>query len=292
MSDTNSEPVQPTDPNLLTGRVVIQASAGTGKTYSLTVLVVRHVAERDLTADQLLMVTFTNAATTELRDKTRDQARNTLNRLRNGDRSQPWMAPMMASEESISRAVTNLEAFLAHFDDATITTIHGFCQIILKKAGLQSPAPPSYVVRDNVDDIVLVSEESLSRALLLLLERAKLVVEPAGAAAFAAVMDNPTFFEPPVAVTLSGGNIDPLLLLRVIRHGLVAAGRYLTVECRLKDSPGSLAGLLADIGATQSNIVEVDHNRIDPHLGVDEVDIVVQMETRGEQHRDEVLRLL
>ena len=151
---------------------------------------------------------------------------------------------------------------------------------------------PFDIIRDNVDDIVLVSEESLSRALLLLLERAKLVVEPAGAAAFAAVMDNPTYFEPPVAVTLSGGNIDPLLLLRVIRHGLVAAGRYLTVECRLKDSPGSLAGLLADIGATQSNIVEVDHNRIDPQLGVDEVDIVVQMETRGEQHRDEVLRLL
>jgi exodeoxyribonuclease V beta subunit len=141
-------------PTLETGRVVIQASAGTGKTYALTVLAVRHVAERGIEAGKLLMVTFTNAATAELRDKTREQARETLHRLRINDRSQPWMAQMMADEDSIRRAITNIESFLARFDDTTITTIHGFCQVVLRRAGLQSPAPPGYTVRDEVDDII------------------------------------------------------------------------------------------------------------------------------------------
>src|SRR5205814_6803371 len=90
------------------------------------------------------------------------------------------------------------------------------------------PGPvPFALVRELVDDIVTVSEESLSRALLLCLERAKLVVEPAGAAGVAAVMDEPAAFEPPVVVVVSGGNIDPVLLLRVLRHGMASAGRYL-----------------------------------------------------------------
>ena len=139
---------------LETGRIVIEASAGTGKTYSLTVLVVRHVAERGLTADQLLMVTFTNAATAELREKTREQAQETLQHLRNETMEHPWMAAMLASEDSRNTAIANLQQFLSHFDDTTITTIHGFCQIVLRRAGLHSPAPQNYVVQDNVDDII------------------------------------------------------------------------------------------------------------------------------------------
>ena len=92
------------------------------------------------------------------------------------------------------------------------------------------PGPvPFALVRELVDEIVTVSEESLSRALLLCLERAKLVVEPAGAAGVAALLDDPRAFEPPVAVVLSGGNIDPLLLMRVLRHGLAVAGRFLSL---------------------------------------------------------------
>jgi len=145
-------------PQLETGRVVVEASAGTGKTYSLTVLVVRHVAERSLTADQLLMVTFTNAATAELREKTREQAQETLQRLRssknNSNLEHPWMTTMLATPEARATAIANLQQFLSHFDDTTITTIHGFCQIVLRRAGLHSPAPQNYVVQDNVDDII------------------------------------------------------------------------------------------------------------------------------------------
>ena len=153
-------------------------------------------------------------------------------------------------------------------------------------------AVPFAIVRDLVDDIETVTEDEISRAVLLLLERAKLLVEPAGAAATAAVLANPKSFEPPVAVVVSGGNVDSLLLMRIIRHGLAAAGRYLTVTVRVPDKPGSLARLLAEVKDMQANVLEVQHDRLDAGLGVDEVDIVVQMETRGHEHCEEVLDAL
>ena len=143
---------------------------------------------------------------------------------------------------------------------------------------------PFAIVAELVDDIVTVTEDELSRAVLLLLERAKMVVEPAGAAAAAAVLAHPEDFEPPVAVVLSGGNVDPLLLLRIIRHGMAAAGRYLTIAVRMDDRPGSLARLLTDIQALHANVIDVEHNRVDAGLRVDEVDIVVHVETRGVEH--------
>jgi threonine dehydratase len=143
---------------------------------------------------------------------------------------------------------------------------------------------PFALVQQYVDEITTVSEDEISRAVLLLLERAKLVVEPAGAAAAAAVLARPDAFEPPVAVVISGGNVDSLVLLRIIRHGLAAAGRYLTLVVRMPDKPGSLARLLNDIQALHANVVDIEHNRVDAGLRVDEVDIVVHVETRGPEH--------
>jgi threonine dehydratase len=143
---------------------------------------------------------------------------------------------------------------------------------------------PFAIVQQHVDDIVTVTEEQISRAVLLLLERAKLIVEPAGAVAAAAVLADPEAFEPPVAVILSGGNVDSLVLLRIIRFGLASAGRYLTLAVRMPDRPGSLARLLNDIQAMHANVVDIEHNRVDAGLRVDEVDIVVHVETRGPEH--------
>ncbi len=151
---------------------------------------------------------------------------------------------------------------------------------------------PFALVRDYVDEVTTVSEDEISRAVLLLLERAKLVVEPAGAAAAAAVLARPDAFEPPVAVVISGGNVDSLVLLRIIRHGLAAAGRYLTVTVRMQDRPGSLARLLNDIQALHANVVDIEHNRVDAGLQVDEVDIVVHVETRGPEHCTALLESL
>lgn len=151
---------------------------------------------------------------------------------------------------------------------------------------------PFGIVRDLVDQIRTVSEEEISRAVLLLLERAKLVVEPAGAAATAAVLARPEDFEPPVAIVLSGGNVDPIVLMRIIQHGMSAAGRYLTVVARVPDRPGSLARLLTDVKALDANVLQVEHDRLDPGLALDEVDIVVRIQTRGIEHCGQVLDAL
>ena len=91
---------------------------------------------------------------------------------------------------------------------------------------------------------------------------------------------------------LSGGNVDPVLLIRQLRHGLSAAGRYQVLRVRVDDRPGALAALLDDIARTQANVLEIEHVRTDPRLAVDEVAVVVQLETRGPQHRREVLEHL
>jgi threonine dehydratase len=139
--------------------------------------------------------------------------------------------------------------------------------------------------------VVAVSEAAIARALLLCLERAKQVVEPSGAAGVAALLDG-IEVEPPVVVVLSGGNIDPLLLSKLLRHGLSAAGRFLGFHCRVPDYPGSLAallGLLAELGA---NVLEVSHERLAPRLRVDEVEVVLQLETRGPEHCEHVKEAL
>jgi len=143
-----------------------------------------------------------------------------------------------------------------------------------------------------VDDIVTVSEESLSRALLLCLERAKLVVEPAGVAAVAAVLDNPGRWAAPVCAVLSGGNVDPLLLLHVIQHGMGAAGRYLSIRVVIPDRPGSLAGLLTRVGELGANVVDVSHSRLGRSTALGEVYVALSLETRGQEHCAEVLHCL
>ena len=89
-------------------------------------------------------------------------------------------------------------------------------------------------------------------------------------------------------VVLSGGNIDPLLLAKVLRHGLAAAGRYLAFRCRLPDQPGALATLLAELAGLGANVIEVVHERGTADLSVDEAEVMLQVETRGPEHSDTV----
>lgn len=149
---------------------------------------------------------------------------------------------------------------------------------------------PYAIVRELVDSVETVSEDTLSRAVLFLLERAKQVVEPAGAAAVARLLDaGKGVYDGPVVAVLSGGNIDPLLLLRIIRHGLVIAGRYLQFRVRVPDRPGSLAGLLADLASADANVVDIEHVRTSVTLPVEEVEIAVQLEAKGPAHCQELL---
>lgn len=147
---------------------------------------------------------------------------------------------------------------------------------------------PFEIIASLLDEIITVSEDSMSTALIHLLERAKLLVEPAGAAAVAAVLERPTEFEGPVVAVLSGGNIDALVLLDVIRHGLVAAGRFLTFRVRISDRPGELMRLLSDLASMQVNVLNVNHDRASESLPVRHVDVDVQVATRGPLQRADV----
>ncbi|WP_028803021.1 threonine ammonia-lyase [Streptomyces sp. 142MFCol3.1] len=147
---------------------------------------------------------------------------------------------------------------------------------------------PFRIVAELVDEVRTVSENNLSSALLLCLERAKLVVEPAGASPVAALLRDPRSFEGPVVALLSGGNVDPLLIQRILRHGLAASGRYLAVTLRLTDRPGALATLLGVLSVADANVLDVSHVRTDPRLGLTEVEVELHLETKGPEHCAEV----
>nr|WP_109473874.1 threonine ammonia-lyase [Ornithinimicrobium cavernae] len=158
---------------------------------------------------------------------------------------------------------------------------------------------PFALVRDLVDGVETVGEDAIARAMLFLLERAKLVVEPAGAAAVAHLMDRAAdggepLGDPdrPVVAVLSGGNIDTLLMLRIIRTGLGIAGRYLQFRVTVPDRPGSLSGLLALLAQERANVLEVQHGRTTPSLHVHEVQIGVTVETDGHEHSEHVVHTL
>jgi len=136
-----------------------------------------------------------------------------------------------------------------------------------------------------VDEVVTVTDEDLSAALLVLLERHKMVVEPAGGAAVAALLTGAYVpADGPVVAILSGGNIDPMLLLRVIEHGLTSAGRFLRLAVRCDDRPGELARLLSEIAEQRANVVDVAHSRQSPRLNFGEVEVALSVETRGQDH--------
>ncbi|MFJ4919754.1 threonine ammonia-lyase [Streptomyces sp. NPDC088725] len=147
---------------------------------------------------------------------------------------------------------------------------------------------PFQIVEELVDEVRTVTEDELSSALLLCLERAKMVVEPAGASPVAALLSDPASFRGPVVALLSGGNVDPLLMQRILRHGMAAAGRYLSLRLRVTDRPGALATMLGVLSVADANVLDVSHVRTDPKLGLGEADVEVHLETKGPEHCVEV----
>jgi threonine dehydratase len=144
------------------------------------------------------------------------------------------------------------------------------------------------LARRFCDEVVLVDEEEISRAVLLLVERAKAVVEPAGAVSLAAVLGGRLPGSGPVVPILSGGNVDPLLLTKLIEHGLAAAGRYLTLRLVVADQVGALAALTAELARLGLNVLAVEHHRSVSDLRVAEVEVQVTVETRDFDHHREV----
>jgi threonine dehydratase len=148
------------------------------------------------------------------------------------------------------------------------------------------------IVRRVVDEVVTVSEDDMAQALLVLLERAKLVVEPAGAVGVAAILSGQVKASGTTVVILSGGNIDPMIMERVISHGLAASERYLQLRIPLPDRPGQLARVSALIAECSANVVEVLHTRHGGGLLISQVELELHIETRGPEHAELVLARL
>jgi threonine dehydratase len=158
--------------------------------------------------------------------------------------------------------------------------------IAVKKPGELTRA----IVGEKVDEVVTVSDEEISHAIVLLLERAKLVVEGAGAASVAALLAGKVGGSGPVAAVLSGGNIDATLLISVMRHGLTQAGRYLVIRTRVPDRPGELVKLLTLIARERVNVLSVEHHREGMQVSVAETEIELVLATRDDAHRESLVK--
>jgi threonine dehydratase len=145
------------------------------------------------------------------------------------------------------------------------------------------------IISRTVDDVITVSDDETAAALVLLLERTKLVVEPAGAVGIAAAVAGRFTVEGPTVFLLSGGNIDPMVMERIVSRGLAASGRYLVVGIPLPDRPGQLATIADLIADANANVVEVQHTRHGTGLQITEVEIEIHMETRGRVHAELVI---
>lgn len=149
------------------------------------------------------------------------------------------------------------------------------------------------IIREHVDDIVLVEEEEIAQSILYLLERAKVIVEGAGAVGMAALLgDKIADVEGPVCVVLSGGNIDVNIISRIIERGLVKAGRYIRLSTFVPDRPGGLQQLLATVAQAGANVIDVHHERWLSKVSIGEVEINLSLETRNARHVDEILAVL
>jgi threonine dehydratase len=146
------------------------------------------------------------------------------------------------------------------------------------------------LIRDKVDDVVLVSEDDIEQAILLLLEIEKTVVEGAGAVGLAAVLkDKARFAGRKVGLVLCGGNIEPLVLAEIIERGMVRSGRLARLHIDIRDVPGALAEVAAQLGRLGANIDEVQHQRAFTSLSVERVQIEVVVQTRGTAHVQAIL---
>ena len=158
---------------------------------------------------------------------------------------------------------------------------------------LRAPGDITFdMTRAFVDDVITVTEDEIAEAVLFLMERAKAVVEPSGAVGLAALLAGKVEGAKPAVVVLSGGNVDPMLLTSIVTRGLSAAGRYLRLRIVFRDRPGSLAALTAVIARLGLNVLDVEHHRTGVQIGVDQVEVLMVLETRNPEHRNDVIDTL
>ena len=150
-------------------------------------------------------------------------------------------------------------------------------------------AIPFELIKKHIDKVVTVSDSEIALAIVALAERAKMVVEPAGAASVAALLAGKVKPRGTTVAVLSGGNLDPLLMQKIIGHGLEAANRYTTITVMLPDRPGQLVKTSEAIARAHGNVVEVLHTRHGRGLGIGEVELQISVETSDREHVQRIM---
>ena len=148
------------------------------------------------------------------------------------------------------------------------------------------------ILQDLLDDVVVVGDEEISEAIVLLLERAKLVAEGAGAAPVAAILAGRAGGEGPACAVIAGGNVDATTLNSVVRYGLTVSGRHLVVALLIPDRPGELARIVSLIAGHRANVLAIQHHREGRNIGVLETEAELTLETRDEEHSQALIREL
>jgi threonine dehydratase len=175
--------------------------------------------------------------------------------------------------------------------EATLPGGSGFT--IAEGIAVKKPGELTFsILERRLDQLVAVGDEQIAQAIVLCAERVKQVVEGAGAASLAAVLAGKIDGDGPVCAVLSGGNIDPTLLIAVMRRGLTAAGRYLVLRTRLRDRPGELAQLLQLLGNERVNVMSVEHHREGMEIGVGETEVELTVLTRNPGHCDHLVETM
>lgn len=186
-----------------------------------------------------------------------------------------------------------IPSFRNAFDVGHIETVPS-APTIADGIAVRRPGELTYqLAKAYVDDVLTVSEEEISRSMVLLMERSKIVAEGAAAAALAACI----YGKVPqgmgnVVVVLSGGNVDITFLSRIIEHGLVESGRYLRLAVKISDSPGALRDLLDVFANVGANVITVQHHRVGASILLGQTEVEVDLETRDRQHIARIFTLL
>jgi len=149
-----------------------------------------------------------------------------------------------------------------------------------------------YYIQKYVDEMVAVSDEMIAHAMMLLLERTKLLVEGAGAVALAAMLSQKIKKTGKTAVILSGGNIDTKFLSALIERSMLRVGRYVRLFTAVEDKPGGLAKILQVIADMRGNLIEVIHNRVSGQVPLGATGVEIQLETRNKEHITEIVQRL
>ena len=158
---------------------------------------------------------------------------------------------------------------------------------------VQKPGELTFsIIKDLIDDIVLVDDSQIIKAMFLLMERAKIVVEPAGVVGIAYLLDNKPAPGKKIVTILAGGNVDMYLLGQIVDKGLAAMGRLLKIFVLLPDRPGALKDLVDEITDANANIVEVVHDRLSLDINAGSAGVTLSLETEGQESADKLIERL